>query len=645
MDPLSISASVTALLTICFQITRSAVSFGAEISEIDETITDLFSELQELQTVTENIKSTLDSGALQTIESATGHEAQHWRCVERVLEQCRSTISSLRRDLQAIEAARGSDKVLGRLRALFTSRLSERRIQGYSHKIKSSRDALQISLQLLILLSTNDAKDSVATLSPRLDELMALVQSVYSMMIAKRGEELSLQKSCEIETVEMNLDKPEDTDVGDTSANLESSVNDLANLFDTQCCIDCVRNARTVVSMACTVVSDLENGSVLGFSSLQSIDGRVGGWLENIASSVSTESASTLLQDIDSKSLIYRMLSGFESMENLLRSNALEEAEAQCASLIDDIKSAYGQRYKRTSLFQRVALQKSSLLRKKNQTDEADAWLAFSEKLSTERLIRQDSSVEEALEDKGSGMAERKRATKFLNAIRGGDWAQTYSMLRRTPDLIGCWSRDGETPLQWAAWFQTPDIVQLLLKYSADVHVQSKGKFPEMFTALHHAGTINDEFIAELLLEAGANVGAVDINGRTPLHYAALCRGSEAARSLVRHGVPVDAAENLEGNTALHYAADDGNLPLVRFLIENGAKVDFLNATGGTPLMYAVKKRHFGTARFLIDAGASLKIADSRGKTARDYGRNWTRVFEVGGIASGRRKRKLEDEI
>ncbi|KAK6334146.1 Palmitoyltransferase zdhhc13 [Orbilia brochopaga] len=461
------------------------------------------------------------------------------------------------------------------------------------------------------------------------------------MMITKQRENPPPQSSDE--ELEMSLDGTEDANIDTTPVEVETGVSELAELFDTQCCIDCVRNARTVVSMACTVVSDLENGSILGLDSFQSIDGRIGGWLETIASSVSIDNAPTL-RDVDTASLIHRMLSEFESLGNLLREDALEEAEAKCASLIDDIKSAYGIRYKRTSLFQRVALEKSSLLRKKNQIDEADAWLAFSEKLCTQRLERPDSRVEEVAGDRGPNMAERKLATKFLNAIRYDDWAQAHRMLRKSPELANCWSHDGETPLHWAAWFQTPDIVHLLLKSSADVHAQSRDKFPEMFTALHHAATVNDEFIVELLIENGANVGAVDINSRTPLHYAALCSCSEAARSLIKHEAPVNAAESLERNTALHYAADDGNLVLVKFLVENGATVDATNNTGGTPLMYAVKKRHLGTAKFLIDSGASLMLKDSKGKTAKDYGRNWARISEAEGAVPGRRKRKFEDE-
>ncbi|KAJ6263477.1 Ankyrin-1 [Drechslerella dactyloides] len=439
----------------------------------------------------------------------------------------------------------------------------------------------------------------------------------------------------------MDLSEIADAPVDTAPAIVESGVDELAGLFDTQCCIDCVRNARTVVSMACSVVSDLESGSILGLSSFQSIDGRVGGWLENVASTVLTNDGSAL-QDIDSASLIHQILSKFESLEKNLVENALDEAEAQCASLIDDIKSAYGLRYKQTALFQRAALEKSFIFRKKNEVDEADAWFAFSEKLSSQRLDRPNNRLEEAPAGRGLNTAEMKRAAKFLNAIRGGDWDQTRRMLQKSPDLANCWSQDGETPLHWAAWFQTPDIVDLLLKTSVDVNAHSKDKFPEGFTALHHAGTRNDEFIVELLVEARADISVVDVNGRTTLHYAALCGSNEAARSLVKHGVLVDAAEAMEGNTALHYAADSGNLVLVRFLLESGANVDATNVEGATSLIYAVKKRHFDTVRLLIDSGASLNIKDSKGKTAVEYDRNWAGIPRAQEVTIGRRKRKFE---
>jgi ankyrin repeat protein len=54
-----------------------------------------------------------------------------------------------------------------------------------------------------------------------------------------------------------------------------------------------------------------------------------------------------------------------------------------------------------------------------------------------------------------------------------------------------------------------------------------------------------------VLLEHGANVGAVDNEGRTPLHAAAEGGKVKVVRVLLEHGANVDAVDN-EGRTSLH---------------------------------------------------------------------------------------------
>ncbi|KAK6537443.1 hypothetical protein TWF694_011629 [Orbilia ellipsospora] len=635
MDPLSISASVTALLTICLQITKSAASFTIAISDIDETIADLFSEIEELQTVTENIKSTLDSGAIRAVQSSTGHEAQHWRCVERVLEQCRSTVLSLHKDLTALEAARGSNKLLGRLQAHFKSLFSEKRIKGYYNKIASSKDTLQISFQLLTLLSASENRDSLLVITPRLDDLMALVQDVHNAIMGRQENSALNRDSGKGGRHESDgVPRP-----SITSTDMEHNVDDLAELFNTQCCIDCVRNAGHLVSMTCTVVSELETVSIFDFNSLKSGEGRVDGWLENIESSPSDASIRT----VDVGSVITQILSKFEYLDSLLAESTLDEADAQCAALTDDIKSAYGARYKRATLFQRLALAKSILFRKKSMLDESEAWSAFSEKLCALRLERPNSVPEKAPIGKGVDIAAQRKSTAFLNSVRNGDFSQVRTMVQKNPDLVHCWSQSGETPLHWAAWYQAPDICELLLVNSAEVNTPSRGEWSEGFTALHHAATRNDEFIVEILIKNGASVNSLDSTNRTPLHYAAICRSNEAARSLIQHGATPNAVESMERGIPLHYAAADENLTLTKLLLEIGSNINAQNIAGQTCLIYAVKKRKLAMAKYLVNSGADVDIKDNLGKTARDYHPSWP--LEVESVEKGektRRKRKFE---
>lgn len=75
------------------------------------------------------------------------------------------------------------------------------------------------------------------------------------------------------------------------------------------------------------------------------------------------------------------------------------------------------------------------------------------------------------------------------------------------------------------------------------------------------------------LLEAGANVNAVDKAGNTPLHYAAMNRrtsiGLEMAQLLFDFGFTSVAVANNDGKTALDLAVDGNNEPLVKLILTN----------------------------------------------------------------------------
>ncbi|KAF5694114.1 ankyrin protein 3 [Fusarium denticulatum] len=124
--------------------------------------------------------------------------------------------------------------------------------------------------------------------------------------------------------------------------------------------------------------------------------------------------------------------------------------------------------------------------------------------------------------------------------------------------------------------------------------------------------------IAEALLIRGTAVDKHDVNGRTPLSYAADTSGStDLVALLLSHGADVHHADET-GRTPLSYAAFV-SYDTSKLLLDYGADVSAADETGRTPLLYAALKGDPGCVRLLLYRGAIRDKVDENGKTALSY--------------------------
>jgi ankyrin repeat protein len=154
-----------------------------------------------------------------------------------------------------------------------------------------------------------------------------------------------------------------------------------------------------------------------------------------------------------------------------------------------------------------------------------------------------------------------------------------------------------------AAQARNAAAVKELLKKGADVNAaQGDG-----MTALHWAALNGDAEVAQMLLYAGANVGAkTRLGGYTPLHLAAQVGNAAVIAPLVAAGAPVTAA-TATGATALMQAAHSGSADSVRILLENGADPNVKEtANGQTALMFAAAADRLDVVKLLMARGADL---------------------------------------
>ena len=126
-------------------------------------------------------------------------------------------------------------------------------------------------------------------------------------------------------------------------------------------------------------------------------------------------------------------------------------------------------------------------------------------------------------------------------------------------------------------------------------------------TALHWAVERDDLELADLLIRAGARVGARTREGVTPLQLAAINGSAAMLDRLVKAGADPNGPLTRSGDTALMFTARTGRADAIRVLLEAGATVNPKESWGGTtPLMWAVAEGHVEAARVLIAAGADV---------------------------------------
>ena len=121
--------------------------------------------------------------------------------------------------------------------------------------------------------------------------------------------------------------------------------------------------------------------------------------------------------------------------------------------------------------------------------------------------------------------------------------------------------------------------------------------------------------LSKWLLERRAKVDPRNEFGETALMLAAA--GGDL--SLVKHLVTYGARINIEGWSPLIYAAWRGHTEVVRYLLDNGADIDAVSANGTSALMMASAFGQFETVKLLLWKVADPNLKTDSGGTALQW--------------------------
>jgi len=173
------------------------------------------------------------------------------------------------------------------------------------------------------------------------------------------------------------------------------------------------------------------------------------------------------------------------------------------------------------------------------------------------------------------------------------------------------------TPLHLACLRSHAQVVQSLLEYGADTTRKIKGAPRDGYSPLHLA--VGNVEITRMLLEAGAQVLAVDEDGNTPMHLAVKAGTKDVSNLLERHtGYSSMSKFNKAGLTALHIALEGGFEEIGTFLVNGGADVNAIDENRKPVLFWFGGCGDEKAIKFLLDHSANKNSTDQFGRSPLD---------------------------
>jgi len=157
----------------------------------------------------------------------------------------------------------------------------------------------------------------------------------------------------------------------------------------------------------------------------------------------------------------------------------------------------------------------------------------------------------------------------LTSAAERGD-LKTVTALLQTTDVNSA-SGDGMTALHWAAYRDDREMARVLLQAGANVNALNRLK---AVTPLLIASNNGSAAMIGLLLEKGADANLANAPGTTPLMLAAASGTVDAVKALLDHGAEVNARESVRRQTALMFAAALNRDAVVRLLAARGADLN-----------------------------------------------------------------------
>lgn len=253
-------------------------------------------------------------------------------------------------------------------------------------------------------------------------------------------------------------------------------------------------------------------------------------------------------------------------------------------------------------------LQRSKDLSEENKLDEQlDRFLSL-----------QDIRLNRILADKAKQLSDAEKTLHYwaltgnLKEVRSSlNWLSSNKTQLHQQDI----SSDKAVPLHYACQALNPEMIKCLLEAGTDPNVRDG----YLYTPLHWILRITTyletdrEFLKRmfeclnLLVNAGAEIRAVDRLGRTLFHTAGYYGNYHGILWCIEKGLYINAIETDHPfMTPLTSAIDRGQDHVVALLIRQGASNTVYKTSSHTPMYFAAIRQNLNVAKLLQDQGFAL---------------------------------------
>lgn len=188
-------------------------------------------------------------------------------------------------------------------------------------------------------------------------------------------------------------------------------------------------------------------------------------------------------------------------------------------------------------------------------------------------------------------------------------YCRDHICIQNSTGILNTKTETEKTALYYAVKGGDIDLIEKLLEKGALIQYNDAD-------VLHLAAGFSHPELVRHFIGKGRDIEVKDMEGHTPLYYAASYANKETNQCLL------DLSANLQfffyhpdydgrlDTTALHIACSEGNMRSVPFYIsyfkEKGMSIDMPDSNNHTPLFLAIEHSHKRVVETLVDAGAEL---------------------------------------